>query len=131
MQRKLLDTNVIIRFLLRDVESQYKQAYLWFKEAEQRAFTVVITPLVLAETCYVLSSFYKQDRETISATLNTFIEQPWMEVEEKAAIIATWPHYRAGLHFVDSFLLARAEVYDEDILTFDRQLQKRVKKMYE
>lgn len=126
MKKEILDTNVLLRFLVGDNEKQQKEAARWFKEAEERKRKIAIIPLVVAEACFVLESFYKKQREEIAEALEVFLAQKWFDVEEREVLLSLWPSYRKGLHFVDSFLLAWARVHTGDILTFDRSLLKKL-----
>ena len=53
-----LDTNVIIRFLVRDDEKQAKTVYARLKKAEATRERLFIPLLVLLETIWVLDSAY-------------------------------------------------------------------------
>ena len=125
MKKQILDTNVLLRFLVGDNEKQQKTASYWFKEAEQRKRKIVVAPLVIAETCFVLESFYKKQRDEIANAMEVFIAQRWLEIEQREVLLLLWSWYRKGLHFVDSFLLAWAQIHTGDILTFDQSLQKK------
>lgn len=129
MKKESLDTNVLLRFLVKDNQKQWEQAGLWLKEAEQRKRKIVVVPLVIAEACFVLESFYKKQREEIAEALEVLVAQKWLGVQERGVLLSVWPWYRKGLHFVDSFLLAWAQVYKGSILTFDQSLQAHVKKL--
>ncbi|MBI2426942.1 MAG: PIN domain-containing protein [Candidatus Kerfeldbacteria bacterium] len=123
MKSALLDTNVLVRFLVADHAEHHKQAEKWFHEAEQGTRSIVVTSLVIAETTFVLESFYKLQRSNIARTLEVFVSQRWLKVEERSVLRTLWAPYRAGLHFVDSYLLARAALSNETILTFDKKLE--------
>lgn len=126
MKKQILDTNVLLRFLVGDNEKQQKEAQRWLREAEERKRKIVVAPLVIAETCFVLESFYKKQRIEIAEALEVFLAQRWLEVNQREVLLLLWPWYRKGLHFVDSFLLAWTQVHIGDILTFDRSLSKKV-----
>lgn len=121
--RYILDTNVLLRFLVGDVPLQQKQAGQWFKEAERGEREIVVTPIVIAEAAFVLESFYHQKRSQIADSLEVVVAQPWLTVESRPELMGLWKWYHRGLHFVDSFLLAWAEGESGEILSFDRQVQ--------
>jgi predicted nucleic-acid-binding protein len=127
MKQELLDTNVLLRFLVGDNKKQQRQAELWFQEAENRKRKIIVAPLIIAEAAFVLESFYKKGRGEIADSLELFTSQRWLQVENREVIIHVWPWYIKGLHFVDSFLLAWIEVHEGGILTFDQQLRKKKK----
>ena len=126
MKKEILDTNVLLRFLVGDNKQQHQEAERWFKEAEQRKRKIVLVPLVVAEACFVLESFYKKQRKEIAEALEVFLAQRWFGVEEREVLLSLWAWYRKGLHFVDSFLLAWAQTHQGTILTFDQSLSKKV-----
>ncbi len=55
---KALDTNVLVRFLVRDDEKQARAVHRMFSRAEQGGETFYIPALVLLETIWVLESAY-------------------------------------------------------------------------
>lgn len=121
---EILDTNVLLRFLVGDNTKQQKQAEKWFAQAEKGKKKIVVEPLVIAEVCFVLESFYQKKRKETAEALEIFLSQRWLKVQEREILLALWSWYRRGLHFVDSFLLAWVKVNEGSLLTFDRQLSK-------
>ncbi len=121
----VLDTNVLLRFLVGDLPQQQKRAEQWFKEAEVGRRAIIVTPIVIAEASFVLESFYKQAREAIATALEVFVSERWLRVEERDVLQRLWTDYRAGLHFVDSYLNAWARTRGCEILTFDQKLARR------
>ncbi len=122
---QIVDTNILVRYLVGDVVSQQKQAENWFKEAEKGKRKCIIHPIVIAETVFVLESFYKKNREDIANAMEVFLSQKWLQVEQRDVLINLWPFYRKNLHFVDSFLLSYQHTYDVEVLTFDKQINKK------
>lgn len=123
----LLDTNVLLRFLVGDNKPQQERAVLWFKEAEQGKRKIFVSPLIVAEAVFVLESFYKKDRQEIAEALELFLSQRWLQIEQRDILLGLWKWYRKGLHFVDCFLISSADVKEGRILTFDHQLEKQKK----
>ncbi len=121
----VLDTNVLVRFLVGDNPAQKKQAEQWFKEGESGKRKIVVFPIVVAEASFVLESFYQKQREGIADAFDIFLSQRWLHVFERDALLSLWQEYLNGLHFVDSFLLAWARLNEGNILTFDKLLEKR------
>ncbi len=121
----ILDTNVILRFLVGDEPEHQKSAKLWFGEAEKGRRRILILPLVVAEAVFVLESFYKKSRAEICEAMEVFLSQRWLIVEEREALLGTFKFYKQGLHFVDSHLLALARTRGGKVLTFDIKLKKK------
>ena len=120
----ILDTNVLLRFLVGDVPNQQKQASEWFRQSELGKIKIIIPTIVIVESCFVLETFYKKNRSEIADSLEIFISQRWLRIEEREILKKLWPYYRNKLHFVDSYLLAWQQIYYQGILTFDRQILK-------
>jgi predicted nucleic-acid-binding protein len=123
---EVVDTNVILRYLVGDDKVQQEQAKRWFREAKAGKRRLVIKPLVVAEACFVLESFYKQGREIIAGAMEVFLAQKWLRVEERTVILGMWQYYRQKLHFVDSYLLSWAKATDGGVLTFDAGIKKTI-----
>jgi len=62
---KALDTNVLVRFLVKDDEQQAKTVYRLFKQAESKAEAFFIPILVVLETVWVLEAVYETTRQEI------------------------------------------------------------------
>ena len=121
----LLDTNALVRYLVRDEENQYQQVVDWLKDAEGGKIKIIIPTIVVAETCFVLESFYKKQRDGISDSMVVFLSQRWMTVPDRDILLSLWDNFKNGLHFVDSFLISWAEQKNYKLLTFDKKLKKR------
>ncbi len=124
--RSCIDTNIIIRYIVGDIPEQEKQAAEFFQDAEKGKRVLCIKPIVVGEVSFVLEHFYKIQRDKIAETLESFVSQSWLEVEDRIALVLLWKWYRRGFHFVDSFLIASTEVNDEELLTFDKKMLKEV-----
>lgn len=122
INKMIVDTNIILRFLVGDNENQKRQASEWFKKAEIGKIELIIHPLVIAECCFVLESFYKKNRFEISDSLEVFLSQKWLKVENRKALLLMWGDYKNNLHFVDSFLISLAKINASKVLSFDKKL---------
>jgi len=116
---KLIDANVILRFLLNDVESQSIIA----KEAIAKgAFTI---PEVIAEVLYVLTAVYKEPRKNVGRILSVFLDN--ISVSDKVIIKEALSQYaNTSFDYVDCVLFARAKMLGEDVLIFDTKLRKEI-----
>lgn len=123
----ILDTNVLLRFLVGDNAAQQKRAEHWLKEAADGKRIIIVSAIVIAEACFVLESFYRHSRGEIADALEVFLAERWLHVEDRDILLGIWPWYRQGAHFVDSFLCAKAQTENAEILTFDKKLSKQSK----
>lgn len=60
-----VDTNYFLRFLLRDIESQYKEAKNLFLQAGREEKELSSSLVVFFEVFWVLRSTYKKDKQTL------------------------------------------------------------------
>lgn len=123
-----LDTNIITRYLIGDVESQLVEANAIFRRAERHEMKLLILPVVVAEVSYILQTFYHKSELEISTFLQAFLIRPWFEIEHKEALLRMWEWYEKGNHFVDSYLLALNKYENIELFSFDKKLNKMVEK---
>lgn len=124
----VLDTNIIARYLVDDVTSQSDEAEKLFRKAERREVVLLVQPVVVAEACFVMQTYYKKTELEISRVMQPFLAQPWLEVEHERALRGMWTWYEERNHFVDSYLLALEKYEGIGIYSFDKKLNKRRKK---
>ena len=121
MARLLLDTNVIVRFLTGDHPAHSPRSRSLFARAAAGDVTLVVTELAVAETVWVLHSFYKLARPAIAAALKDLIESAGIEVQNKASLISALRSFaQTDANFVDAYHAAIAGAESIAIASFDR-----------
>lgn len=114
---KLIDANVILRYLLGDHEVMSVQAK---KAVEEGACTTVE---VLAEVVYVLKGVYQAERSDIAEWLSALLDE--IVLDNKQAIYYALRVYgETSLDFVDCVLIGYNRMLGRDILTFDKKLNR-------
>lgn len=126
MRTALIDTNVILRLLVGDNKPQQEQAFEWLDQARRGERVIVLSTVVVAESIFVLESFYKKDRIEIARIMKDFLTNPWLHVPDRDVLLGIWSLYLSGLHFVDSFLLSQRKEKSMEILSFDKQLLSKI-----
>ncbi len=81
-----VDTNVIVRFLVRDDEDQAEAARKRLKQAERERERLFVPLLVVLETIWVLESAYDKSRSEILDSIEDMRQMPVFEFEADAAI---------------------------------------------
>lgn len=115
--KKLIDANVILRYLLHDNEEMFQIAKVIINEG---AFTL---PEILAEVSYVLKGVYEVDRGNIGKALLAMLDE--IEIEEKAAMQEALRVYQqTSLDFVDCILVGRHRTLGDEVFSFDKKLNK-------
>ncbi len=102
----LIDTNVLIRHLTGDPPGLARKATQFLEHA-----TGLVCPdLVVAETVYVLESFYKVPREEVAQRIRAIVASPAVSVDDELLILRTLEVYEFDrLHFAEAYLVATAE----------------------
>lgn len=121
-----LDTNVIVRFLVRDDEKQANLVYQRLKKAEADRERLFIPLPVMLETLWVLESAYGKSRSDILDALHAMSEISVFEFEKAPvieALISEGRHQKADL---SDILIAQAAASCgcETVLTFDKKAAK-------
>ena len=123
---KLIDANVILRYLLDDNEELSRKAKNLIDRAINLEVEILVKEIVLAEVVYVLEKFYKVNRKEIADVLETFISLRGIKTENKENIQKALKTYsEKKLDFVDCILCAMGKDYD--IGTFDKKLKRCIK----
>ena len=118
---KLIDANVILRYLLADHLEHHNKAT---EIIEQGSFTTIE---VVAEVVYVLNGVYKESRDNIYKVLMILFES--VHIEHNDMVSTSLEVYsRTNLDYIDCVLVARKKVFGDDVFTFDRKLNSELAK---
>ena len=81
-----IDTNVLIRFLVRDDKAQFERARKLIKRETSRGEPVFISQLVLLETEWVLRSRYGATKTEISTAISALLESREVQFEDESSV---------------------------------------------
>ena len=117
-----LDTNVLIRHLTGDPPAMAVRATRYLKDADE----LLLTDLVVAETVYVLESYYEAPRDQVAQALRSCIAFPSiMTVDPGLLLRALEVYERDRLDFAEAYLVACAESTGvNQVASFDRSLDR-------
>ena len=123
---KALDTNVLVRFLVKDDEPQAKKVYTLFKQAETDKNYFFVPLLVVLETIWVLDSVYEIPRKEILDAINEILLMPILKFEAQPTIQRFIFLARENKIDLSDILIACAAKISgcEKILTFDKRASK-------
>ncbi len=126
---RLIDANIILRFLRRDDPSLSARAKGLFMDAEHGKFFCYLDEVTIAETIWVLTSVYKTKRGDIASMLEALLLHEWIVNPRKNTMLRAISFYRmSALNYIDCWLLAVSEEKHIPLETFDVKLGKRQKK---
>jgi predicted nucleic-acid-binding protein len=125
MKRVLVDTNLIVRYLVQDNERQARAAEQIFGACDDGLVIAEVLPVVLAECVFVLESFYEHARADIADALTRLITSPGIEIEASALHVDALHRYATtSVHFIDCSLAATAADKNKAVATFDKGFRK-------
>jgi predicted nucleic-acid-binding protein len=121
-----LDTNIIVRFLVRDDEKQAQAVYARFKQAEAGREALFVPLMVVLETMWVLESAYEKSRADILDSFEELKSMPILEFEQEEilqSLLSEGRKSNADLSDILIALAARAQGCSGGI-TFDKKAAK-------
>ena len=125
MTKYVVDTNVFLRFLLKDNKKYFNQARKYLTRAKERKITLILLPQVVFEIDYVLKGVYSLSRKESANILSSLIKSPDLEVKERKILIETIEKYKKiNIDLVDIYLSAVAKQQKAKILSFDKDFKK-------
>jgi predicted nucleic acid-binding protein len=120
-----LDANVLLRFLTGAPPDLAERAAGLLEEAQEGNVSLRVHPVVVAETVWVLESFYGYSKGEISGVLIPLLEQPALRVEGARSVIGALEAMAEGnVDFVDALLAVTARSRGEGVASFDRDFRK-------
>jgi predicted nucleic-acid-binding protein len=117
-----VDTNIIVRFLVRDDAKQAELVRRRLKQAEENRERLLIPLLVVLETIWVLESAYDKTRAEILDALRAMRQMPIFEFQGNEVVerlLADGAEYSADLADILIAQSARA-LNCESGITFDK-----------
>ena len=120
----LLDTNVIIRFLVGDHPELLAKSVEIFKEIETAALQVEILEGVLMEAFFVLTKFYKLPADEVIDDLKTILALNGVVNADKAILFeALTIVANRKIDFVDALICAKTKLQGYGRVSFDQDLE--------
>jgi len=117
-----VDTNVFIRHLTGDPVEMATRATSYLRTETE----LLVTDLVVAETVYVLESFYETPREQVAVALRSLIALASVETVDSALLLRALEVYEIDrIDFAEAYLVASAESTGVNgIASFDRSIDR-------
>lgn len=126
MNLAYVDANVILRFLTGDPPDMAEQAAHLFQAVEQGELRLIVDSIVLAETVWVLQSFYRYRPAEIAPVMREFLLQDGIEAEDKDVLLQALSLYESkNVDFADALVAARMRRQKvRDIFSFDEHFDR-------
>jgi predicted nucleic-acid-binding protein len=121
----VIDTNVVLRFLLADHEQQFERAAKLMSEGQAGKRKAYLAESVLAECIFILTKFYKVPREEAAARLGELLDSKGFTGAHLPILKEALAIYAAEkIDVVDATVLAIARHNSWHLETFDKALAK-------
>ncbi len=119
----LLDTNIIIRFLVGDNEEHLAKSTEYFEQIELGSMEVEILSDVLMEAFFVLTKFYKLPKIEVISDLKTILSFEGVVNKDKVILFETLSIIEnKNIDFVDALICAKCKFQNYEKLSFDKDL---------
>jgi predicted nucleic-acid-binding protein len=119
---KGIDTNILVRYLIRDDLSQLRIASRFIEADCSEQEPGFVNQIVLAELVWVLERGYRLDRSAVVAALDALLSASQLSIEHPEDARAALREYEEGADFADSLIAAsNARAGCEYTATFDRR----------
>ncbi len=130
MEISLIDTNVIIRYLVEDPEKvhmKFRGVFTFFPKVESGERNVALCELVLFEAFFVLTKFYRVPQNEAAEKLSDIVSFMGIIMHDKPLILSCFEILQTEkIDLVDAYLLALSKKKNlKGIYSFDRDLSKR------
>ena len=103
-----IDTNVLVRFLLRDDEAQFQKANKLIQREVTAGRGVLVSQLVLLETEWVLRSRYGFSKIQLLEVIASLLDTREIQLEDEQSVEEAIYHWKdADADFADCLIAAR------------------------
>ena len=117
-----VDTNILVRHLTADPPELARRATAFLADASE----LYLPDLIVAETIYVLESFYKAPRGQIATVMRSLLSMPSVATVDPALLLRAFEVYEFDrLDFAEAYLVACAESTGVGrVASFDRAIDR-------
>jgi predicted nucleic-acid-binding protein len=119
----VIDTNLLVRYLTDDDPQKAKAVDTLLNRASKGELKILIPSVVVAELVWVLESFYKLAAAEITELVESILNTPGVDIQDKWIIKAALKIYRSKeIDLVDAWIIEFAKARGaKKIYTFDKK----------
>jgi predicted nucleic-acid-binding protein len=122
----LIDTNIIIRFLIGDHEQHLQESIKIFHAIEIGDLQVEILDVVLMEALFVLTKFYKLPKSEVVADLKSILAMEGIINTDKLILFEALSLFAdKNIDFVDALICSKTKLQGYNALSFDKDVNKK------
>lgn len=117
---RVLDTNVLLRYLLDDDPQQSKSARRIFSDGIKHDRGLMVPDLVVAEAAWTMQA-KKMDSSLVAEKLLLLVGEERILMENRERVAAALAMCKRGVKFADAYIAAAASEFGaEALISFDR-----------
>ena len=121
-----VDTNVLVRFLVRDDPEQARKASQFLMVECTAEDPGLVNHIVLCELVWVLGSFYAYPRQAIARVLDGIAKAVQLSIPDVQDVRLAIAEYQDGADFADALIaIINLRLGCRETVTFDRQAARR------
>lgn len=119
----MIDTNLLVRYLTDDDPQKAKAVDTLLNRANKGELKILIPSVVVAELVWVLESFYKLAAAEITELVESILNTPGVDIQDKWIIKAALKIYRSKeIDLVDAWIIEFAKAKGaKKIYTLDKK----------
>jgi len=122
-----VDTNIFLRIFVKEDEKTYKDCLNFLKLVSAKKIKAYISTIVIMEINFVLTSFYKFQKENTAQALRSIISTPGLKIIDDLDISHALELYtNSNIKFMDC-LIASSSLLQKNkacIITYDKDFEK-------
>lgn len=124
----VVDTNVIVRFVVREPRAQYERALKLMEQVSEEKITLAVSAAIVGEVAAVLHHSYKLPLAEVAAALLAFARSPGIDVEERQIVERALEQSRdlPDIDFIDAYAAGKAGADGLSVASFDQDLHKKL-----
>ena len=116
-----LDTNILVRHLTGDPPAMAARATAYLRSGPD----LLLVDLIVAETIYVLESFYEAPRAQVADAIRSLLASPSITTVDPQLLLRAIEVYEVGLDFAEAYLVACAETTGlNQVVSFDKAIDR-------
>jgi predicted nucleic-acid-binding protein len=127
----VIDTNLLVRYLTDDDPQKAKAVDTLLNRANKGELKILIPSVVVAELVWVLESFYKLAAAEITELVESILNTPGVDIQDKWIIKAALKLYRRKeIDLIDAWIIEFSKDKGaKTIYTFDKKHFKDIKEV--
>ncbi|OGE19092.1 hypothetical protein A3A14_01180 [Candidatus Daviesbacteria bacterium RIFCSPLOWO2_01_FULL_43_38] len=125
MRELILDTNVFLRFFLKDILPQTIKARKLLQQAKTGKILIIVPQIVIFEIVFAFEKLYKFPKTEIIDKINVLLGTNYLKIQDKEIFgEAVLLFQRHNLSLPDCFIHSYAKQNNASVFSFDKNLNK-------